>query len=192
MPQRRATSSGSDSLNSQPSPVHEMKLWHDLSVSSSSKNCHNWMGPEPVKQGPLPGGPPLKETRIKIKDVPFPLLISWWSMQFYLDKRPTWMLEWLAWIPVNPWLDCGCWSGECAVRPERDRWRYHVEDPCYGCSYTPQDGAVSHKKREREKENHWINACQEKKNLRLSTTKCIFCCPTASPCHHVVNHHQRR
>ena len=23
-----------------------------LSVRSSNKNCHSWMGPEPVKQGP--------------------------------------------------------------------------------------------------------------------------------------------
>ena len=75
-PHRLATSSGSESLNSQPSPVtrkedelkcclwlgqnivfalgigsrlpvHEMNCWQDLSVSSSSRNCHSWMGPEP-------------------------------------------------------------------------------------------------------------------------------------------------
>lgn len=41
------TSSGSVSLNSQPSPVHEMKPWQLLSVRSSSRNCHSWIGPEP-------------------------------------------------------------------------------------------------------------------------------------------------
>ena len=41
------TSSGSVSLNSQPSPVQEMNCWQDLSVRSSSRNCQSWMGPEP-------------------------------------------------------------------------------------------------------------------------------------------------
>ncbi len=43
------TSSGSVSLNSQPSPVQLMMLWQLVSVSSSSRNCHSWMGPLPVK-----------------------------------------------------------------------------------------------------------------------------------------------
>lgn len=42
------TSSGSESLNSQPSPVQLMKDWQDLSVSSSRRNCHSWMGPVPA------------------------------------------------------------------------------------------------------------------------------------------------
>ncbi len=41
------TSSGSESLNSQSSPVQEMKAWQDLSVSSSRRNCQSWMGPLP-------------------------------------------------------------------------------------------------------------------------------------------------
>jgi hypothetical protein len=41
------TSSGSESLNSQASPVQEMKEEQVLSVRSSSRNCHSWMGPEP-------------------------------------------------------------------------------------------------------------------------------------------------
>lgn len=45
---RPLTSSGSESLNSQPSPVQLMNDWHDLSVRSSSKNCHSWMGPLPT------------------------------------------------------------------------------------------------------------------------------------------------
>lgn len=45
------TSSGSASLNSHPSPVQLMKDWHDLSESSSSRNCHSWMGPLPVGDG---------------------------------------------------------------------------------------------------------------------------------------------
>lgn len=44
------TSSGSESLNSQPSPVQLMKDWHDLSVSSSRRNCHSWIGPLPAEQ----------------------------------------------------------------------------------------------------------------------------------------------
>lgn len=47
------TSSGSDSLNSQPSPVQLMKDWQDLSVSSSSRNCQSWMGPLPVRAGKM-------------------------------------------------------------------------------------------------------------------------------------------
>ena len=27
-----------------------MKDWHDLSVSSSRRNCHSWMGPLPAEQ----------------------------------------------------------------------------------------------------------------------------------------------
>lgn len=41
------TSSGSESLNSQPSPVQLMKDWQDLSVSNSRRNCHSWIGPLP-------------------------------------------------------------------------------------------------------------------------------------------------
>lgn len=47
---RPLTSSGSESLNSQPSPVQLMKDWQDLSVSSSRRNCHSWMGPLPEEQ----------------------------------------------------------------------------------------------------------------------------------------------
>jgi hypothetical protein len=43
------TSSGSDILNSQLLPVHVMHFLADLSESSSSRNCHSWMGP------PCPG-----------------------------------------------------------------------------------------------------------------------------------------
>ena len=49
-PQRRATSSGSTSLNSQPSPVHLIQLWQSLCVSNSSRNCHNCTGPDPEIQ----------------------------------------------------------------------------------------------------------------------------------------------
>ena len=48
MPHRRATSSGSVSLNSHSSPVQLMHPWHDRSVRSSSRNCHSCMGPLPV------------------------------------------------------------------------------------------------------------------------------------------------
>ena len=41
------TSSGSESLNSQPSPVQLIKDWQDLSVSNSRRNCHSWIGPLP-------------------------------------------------------------------------------------------------------------------------------------------------
>ena len=51
------TSSGSVSLNSHSSPVQEIKLWQVLSVSSSKRNCHSWMGPEPVKHGAPPWAP---------------------------------------------------------------------------------------------------------------------------------------
>lgn len=47
--QKCLTSSGSVSLNSHPSPVqrmHERLCW---SVRSSSKNCHSWMGPLPIR-----------------------------------------------------------------------------------------------------------------------------------------------
>ena len=47
------TSSGSVILNSQPSPVHEMKLWLFLCDNNSNRNCHNWIGP------PVGGTPPL-------------------------------------------------------------------------------------------------------------------------------------
>lgn len=43
------TSVGSDILNSQPSPVQEMKVRQAESKSSSSKNCHSWIGPEPKR-----------------------------------------------------------------------------------------------------------------------------------------------
>ena len=46
-----ATSSGSIILNSQPAPVQQMMDWQDLLHSSSSRNCHSWMGPEPLKLG---------------------------------------------------------------------------------------------------------------------------------------------
>lgn len=93
---KKSTSSGSVSLNSHPSPVHEMKPWHDLSVRSSSKNCHNWkntkfvsnhmksptflsltitwIGPEPVKHGcPLAESPAGK--RVPQSDPFSPLLL---------------------------------------------------------------------------------------------------------------------
>ena len=44
---KQITSSGSVSLNSQPSPVQEMNCWQDLSVNNSSRNCQSWIGPEP-------------------------------------------------------------------------------------------------------------------------------------------------
>uniref|UniRef100_A0A915I5B7 Uncharacterized protein n=1 Tax=Romanomermis culicivorax TaxID=13658 RepID=A0A915I5B7_ROMCU len=50
MPQRLATSSVSINLNSQPSPVQQMKCLQVTSVSSSNKNCHNCIGPEPRAQ----------------------------------------------------------------------------------------------------------------------------------------------
>ncbi len=39
------TSSGSESLNSQPCPVQEMTCCRDRSDSSSSRNCHSCIGP---------------------------------------------------------------------------------------------------------------------------------------------------
>ena len=47
-PQRRATSSGSVSLNSPFVPSHVMQFALDESDSSSSKNCHSWICPEPT------------------------------------------------------------------------------------------------------------------------------------------------
>lgn len=41
------TSSGSESLNSHPSPVQLMNDWQDLSESNSRRNCHSWIGPLP-------------------------------------------------------------------------------------------------------------------------------------------------
>lgn len=41
IPQRLATSSGSINLNSQPSPVQQMKFLHVFWVNNSNKNCHN-------------------------------------------------------------------------------------------------------------------------------------------------------
>ncbi|TNN29772.1 hypothetical protein EYF80_060078 [Liparis tanakae] len=38
---------GSDILNSQPSPVQQMKEQHAESRRSSRRNCHSWIGPEP-------------------------------------------------------------------------------------------------------------------------------------------------
>ena len=38
-------------MNSQPSPVQAMMAWQFLSVRSSSRNCHSWMGPDPLKFG---------------------------------------------------------------------------------------------------------------------------------------------
>ena len=46
------TSSGSVILNSQPSPVQEMKCWQVLSERSSRMNCQSWMGPVGVMVGP--------------------------------------------------------------------------------------------------------------------------------------------
>ena len=46
-----ATSSGSIILNSQPEPVQTMMFWQDLLQRSSSRNCHSWMGPDPLKLG---------------------------------------------------------------------------------------------------------------------------------------------
>ena len=46
-PHRRATSSGSVSLNSPLLPSHAMKLALDGSDKSSSKNCHSWICPLP-------------------------------------------------------------------------------------------------------------------------------------------------
>lgn len=44
------TSVGSDILNSQPSPVQDIKLLQVESRSSSKRNCHNCIGPEPYSQ----------------------------------------------------------------------------------------------------------------------------------------------
>lgn len=48
-PQRRATSSGSMSLNSPFVPSHIINSALDESASSSNKNCHNWICPDPCE-----------------------------------------------------------------------------------------------------------------------------------------------
>uniref|UniRef100_A0A182JGF2 Uncharacterized protein n=1 Tax=Anopheles atroparvus TaxID=41427 RepID=A0A182JGF2_ANOAO len=48
-PQRRATSSGSVSLNSPFVPSQVMQVAFAESLSSSSRNCHSWIWPEPAK-----------------------------------------------------------------------------------------------------------------------------------------------
>ena len=47
-PQRRATSSGSISLNSPFVPSQPIQLMLPLSASSSSRNCHSWIWPLPA------------------------------------------------------------------------------------------------------------------------------------------------
>lgn len=70
------TSSGSESLNSQPSPVQLMKDWQDLSVSNSRRNCHSWIGPLPgstrhEKSLPTPSKP--TATALQPQPLPRPL-----------------------------------------------------------------------------------------------------------------------
>lgn len=50
-PQRRATSSGSVSLNSPWPPSHAMQPTLARSASSSSRNCHSWICPLPAGRG---------------------------------------------------------------------------------------------------------------------------------------------
>ena len=120
MPQRRATSSGSDSLNSQPSPVQEIKLWHDLSVNNSSKNCHNWIGPDPVKQGPLPGGPPVKNEKRIVRSS-----VQCKKNRKYTQKKDHTLVggqhgslnDWLGFR----WAHCGAVTAELVHVPTQDR-----------------------------------------------------------------------
>ena len=49
-PHRRATSSGSTSLNSPFIPSHVIQLALPLSESSSNRNCHNWICPLPESE----------------------------------------------------------------------------------------------------------------------------------------------
>lgn len=78
------TSSGSESLNSQPSPVQLMKDWQDLSVSNSRRNCHSWIGPLP---GSTRHGGSLT-TRIQGSQRPVPLCSSPTSLlSACLDRR---------------------------------------------------------------------------------------------------------
>ena len=61
----------------------------------------------------------------------------------YLGRRPTWKLEWLAWIPVSPLWGCDCWAGACA-HPGPDRCLLFGDPSRRGCSCTPPDGATSY------------------------------------------------
>lgn len=49
-PQRRATSSGSVSLNSPLAPSHAIHDTLELSDRSSRRNCHSWICPLPAKK----------------------------------------------------------------------------------------------------------------------------------------------
>lgn len=61
-PHRRATSSGSVSLNSPFDPSHAMQDELDESESSSSKNCQSWTWPPPTApELPAPAVDPISE-----------------------------------------------------------------------------------------------------------------------------------
>lgn len=62
-PQRRATSSGSISLNSPFVPSQAMQFRLARSDSSSSRNCHSWICPLPARPGPGKVKAPSQGTR---------------------------------------------------------------------------------------------------------------------------------